>query len=344
MPDLFSMEFLWPPVLWALLIMPLLVWIYTRRLRGRPARGLSRWLQWSLHGPFALIVTGLMLLILAIARPQAVVLTPMREAAVMLAMDTSGSMRADDVKPSRIDAARAQAGRFVLAKPARLRVGLVTIAGTAALAQAPTDQRDDLLKALEHLPLQYGSALGSGILISLEALLPGSGIDAQKIINEASDGPARKREQGQRLPSPAQTPASGTAVDGRSKAIVLLTDGQGNLGPELLEMARLAAQHRVRIYTVGVGTKEGAVVQVQGRSMRVRLEEDALQEVARITSGEYFRAGSAEELHQVYDRLGTRLRFEKRGVTEVSGFVALLGMLLALMGSMISLYRFGRIV
>ena len=105
-------------------------------------------------------------------------------ATVMLVMDTSGSMRAKDLKPSRIEAAQQAAQQFIQDKPSRLRVGLVTVAGTAALAQAPTEERDALLKALEYLPLQYGSALGTGLLVSLEALLPGADIDAQKIINE----------------------------------------------------------------------------------------------------------------------------------------------------------------
>ena len=127
-------------------------------------------------------------------------------------------------------------------------------------------------------------------------------------------------------------------------AIVLLSDGQGNMGPDLLAMAKLAAEHKVRIYTVGVGTPEGAVVQAQGRSMRVRLEEDMLRKVATETQGEYFRASSAQDLHKIYDQLGHRFRFEKRAVTEVTGALAALGMLLALWGCLLSLHRYGRIL
>ena len=133
------------------------------------------------------------MLCVALARPQAVLMAPLREATVMLVLDTSGSMRATDLKPSRIEAAQNAARQFIEGKPAQLRVGLVTVAGTAALAQAPTEERDALFKALESLPLQYGSALGTGVLISLEALLPGSGIDAQKIINESSEPGAAKK-------------------------------------------------------------------------------------------------------------------------------------------------------
>ena len=333
-------------MLWSAWLLPVLAWLYLRRSRATAAAqavgGVSG--RWRDHAPFALVLLGLALLLLAVARPQAVMLTPMREATVLLAIDTSGSMRATDIAPNRMEAARAEAERFIEAKPARLRVGLVTIAGTAALAQAPTDQRDDLRRALEQLPLQYGSALGSGVVIALETLLPGAGIDAQKIINEADDGAARKKAQGHALPGPAASASAATGGDGQSKAIVLITDGQGNLGPDLLEMAKLAAQHRVRIYTVGVGTTEGALVHIQGRSMRVRLEEDALKQVARLTGGEYFQARNAQALQEVYAQLGHRFRFEKRAVTEITGSVAVLGMLLAVAACLWSLARYGRIV
>lgn len=342
MPDFFSVHFLWPPLLVSGLFVPLVLWSYLR-LQGASAaapEGLKA--KWLARAPLLLVLLGLTFLCLALARPQAVMLTPMREATVMLAMDISGSMRAKDLEPSRFEAAKAAAERFIEDKPARLRVGLVTIAGTAALAQAPTDQRDDLLRALENLPLQYGSALGTGVLISLEALLPGANIDAQKIINEAMDGqPAKPPTQ----PVPAKPdPSANPAPKGRSMAIVLLSDGQSNMGPDLMAMAKLAAEHKVRIYTVGVGTPEGAIVQAQGRSMRVRLEEDMLRKVATETQGEYFRASSAQDLHKIYDQLGHRFRFEKRAVTEVTGAVAALGMLLALWGCLLSLHRYGRIL
>lgn len=342
MPDLMTLQFLWPLVLWALLALPVLVGVRVRLgRRGRPEAGPI----WTRHAPFALVLLGLAGLIVAMARPQAVMLTPMREATVMLAIDTSGSMRANDLQPSRIDAARAAAERFLDTKPPSLRVGLVTVAGTAALAQAPTEARDELLRALEQLPLQYGSALGAGVLIALDQLLPGAGIDVQKILLEASDGPSRSKAPGQSLPSGTAVPKTAAdGPDGRSMAIVLLTDGQGNVGPDLMEMARLAAEHRVRVYTVGVGTPEGALVQMQGRSMRVRLEEEVLQQVARVTQAEYFRASSAEDLHKVYDQLGHRFRFEKRAQSEITGVMTLLGMLLVLAGSFWSFQRHGRIV
>ena len=330
MPDLSSISFLWPWLLLSGVIVPLIAAAYVYKTKSMPPLLLS---------------LGLLLLCVALARPQAVLMTPLREAAVMIVLDTSGSMRAQDLKPSRIEAAQAAARRFIEGKPARLRVGLVTVAGTAGLAQAPTAESEALFKALESLPLQYGSALGSGLLISLEALLPGAGIDSQKIINEAPEpGAAKKNEPaGRSLDAPAPSPET-TSRRGRSAAIVLMSDGQSNMGPDFIKMAELAAKHEVKVYTVGTGTPEGDVVRMQGRAMRVKLEEEALKKVAAITQGEYFRADSAEGLLAVYDKLGHHLRFEKRAMSEITSYVALWGMLLALLGAFKALARTGRII
>jgi Ca-activated chloride channel family protein len=298
--------------------------------------------------PPLLLCLGLLLLCAALARPQTVLMTPLREATVMLVLDTSGSMRAKDLKPSRIEAAQQAAQQFIQDKPSRLRVGLVTAAGTAALVQAPTEERDALLKALDYLPLQYGSALGTGILVSLEALLPGSGIDAQKIINEASDMGSGKKpaNAGQSLDAQNQAAKEpeASASRGKNMAIVLMSDGQSNMGPDLLKMAELAAKHEVKVYTVGIGTAEGDVVHMQGRSMRVKLEDEALKKVSALTQGDYFRADSTEGLKNVYDKLGYKLRFEKRAMSEISAEFALLGMLLVLISVTRNFMRMGKII
>jgi Ca-activated chloride channel family protein len=296
--------------------------------------------------PPLILSLGLAMLCVAMARPQAVLLTPLREATVMLALDTSGSMRAKDLKPSRIEAAQQAALKFIESKPVHLRVGLVTVAGTAALAQAPTEEKDALRRALENLPLQYGSALGSGLLISLEALLPGSGIDAQKIINESADngGPRKPADAGKSLDAQKPKETEAYASRGRNTAIVLISDGQSNMGPELIKMAELAASHEVKVYTVGIGTPEGDVVQIQGRSMRVKLEDEALKKVANITQAAYYRADSTEGLAKIYDQLGYRLRFEKRALSEITSYLALLGMAFILIACLRNFSRFGRII
>ena len=330
MPDLSSLQFLWPFMLYACVGVPIFAVYYAYRTQRIP--------------PLVLCL-GLLLLCAAMARPQTVLMTPLREATVMLVIDTSGSMRAKDLKPSRIEAAQQAAQQFIQDKPSRLRVGLVTVAGTAALAQAPTEERDALLKALDYLPLQYGSALGTGLLVSLEALLPGAEIDAQKIINEASEmGGKKASDMGKSLDDKAKPATEASTSRGKNMAIVLMSDGQSNMGPELLKMAELAAKHEVKVYTVGIGTTEGDVVHIQGRSMRVKLEDEALQKVSALTQGEYFKADSTEGLKNVYDKLGYKLRFEKRAMTEISAQVALLGMLLILISLIRNFVRMGKII
>jgi len=330
-PDLSSISFLWPLMLYSAILVPAFGLAYAYVTKRFPPLVLS---------------LGLAMLCVAMARPQAVLLTPLREATVMLALDTSGSMRAKDLKPSRIEAAQQAALKFVESKPAHLRVGLVTVAGTAALAQAPTEEKDALRRALENLPLQYGSALGSGLLISLEALLPGSGIDAQKIINESADngGPRKPADEGKSLDAQKPKETEASASRGRNMAIVLISDGQSNMGPELIKMAELAATHEVKVYTVGIGTPEGDVVQMQGRSMRVKLEDEALKKVANITQAAYYRADSTEGLANIYDQLGYRLRFEKRALSEITSYLALLGMAFILMACLRNFSKFGRII
>jgi Ca-activated chloride channel family protein len=328
-PDFSSLYFLWPLMLWACVVVPALALVYALKTKRRPP---------------VLLGLGLLLLCIALARPQMVLMTPVRDASVMLVLDTSGSMRAKDLKPSRIDVAQKTAQQFFADKPQRLQVGLVTVAGTAALAQAPTEDRDLLLKAIDYLPLQYGSALGTGILVALEAMLPGSGIDAQKIINEsAENGGARNPSTaGQSLDD--KKSATSPTGQARQMAIVLMSDGQSNMGPELKQIADLAATHQVKIYTVGIGTTEGDVVRLQGRSMRVKLEDEALKKISTITQGEYFRADSAEALKSIYDKLGYRLRFEKRAMSEVTAHVSVLALLLVLTSVTRSFVRIGKII
>ncbi len=356
-----TLTFIWPLLLWSLVLIPLLGLLYVMMVR-RQARRTSAYPGllppslkrtgvlgfWGRHGSVMLMLLAVTLFLLAIARPRAMLLMPAPVESVMLVMDASGSMRATDIKPSRIEAAQEAARAFVQNMPGRLQVGVVTVAGTASLAQGPTSDRDALFQAIDNISLQRGSALGSGILIALTTLLPGAGIDAQKIINEASDGGANRSAQAAPLgqsPKPSEPPAANAEPgSNRSVAIILLTDGEGNTGPETVAMAELAASHGVRVYTVGVGTPEGVVLTAHGMSARVRLDETVLKRIAEITEAEYFRAGSAGALKQIYQSLSTRLTLERRQITEVTAVLALVGVLLAAFAAVLSMARIGRIV
>ncbi len=348
MADWSTLEFKWPFMAWALLMWPM--WVGWRLWWSR------RWPKapWATPAGHAigrvLEALALALLLLALARPHAVLVQPMRDAAVMLVMDTSASMKATDVAPNRLEAARVAARHFIDSKPGLLQVGIVAVGGTAALAQVPTLQRDDLHRALDELTWQNGSALGTGLLIALDTLLPQAGIDAQKILDEAatSSGPTPKPSAPAASPPVAKNPLDAPTdprdrprAPGLNKAVVLITDGEGNMGPALLPMAELAARHQVRVHVVGVGTPTGAIVKDKGMSMRTKLDEETLRKVAQITLGEYRRAEGLAGMARVYDDLGHRMKFEKRGVSEVTHWFAMLGMALAVLAAGIGIARRG---
>ena len=341
--------FQWPLLLWLLLLVPALVWAYYRLLarQRRIARrfgslaavgadpGATGFLR--RHGTALLLLAGIVAMIVAIARPQAVIVLPTRADAIILAMDVSGSMRATDVKPNRLAAAQAAAKTFIAGQPSQVKIGVVSIASTAALVQSPTDKREEVIEAIDRFQLQKGTALGSGLVIALSTLLPDSGIDVDKIIFGRS-------YRGWPGPSAADTFKPVPPGSNNNAAIVLLTDGVSNFGPDLLETAKLAAERGVRVYTVGVGTAQGDTLSVDGWSMRVRLDEEPLKKVATMTRGEYFQAGSANELKKVYQQLSARLTFGRGRLTEISAVCVALGMLFALLAVLSSMFRYNRVL
>jgi Ca-activated chloride channel family protein len=347
-------SFLWPTMLYLLVLVPLLVMLYVwllsrRKKQSRLYASLAttevatgkkgRTSAWRRHGPPFLLLMGVTVLILAIARPQAIIMLPSRVDTVILAMDVSGSMRATDIKPNRLAAAQEAAKTFVAAQPSQVRVGIVSIASTAALVQSPTDKREDIVEAIDRFQLQKGSALGSGVVIALQTLLPESGIDVEKVVFGRTTPSwireTRKKEE-EFTPVP---PGSNGSV-----AIVLLSDGQSNFGPDLNEAAKLAADRGVKVHAVGIGTTGGETLSVDGWSMRVRLDEDALKKLATTTRGEYFQAANAVELKKVYRSLGARLALDKGRRTEVTALFVGLGLLLTLASVLWSLFRFNRVL
>ena len=353
-----ELTFLWPRLLWALAVLPLallgLAGVLARRRATRPRNGL----QWigaaaggSLQGRFrrglppVLWVLALVLLLVALARPQAALTLPSRLETVVLALDMSGSMRATDIAPNRLEAARSAARTFVAEQPSHVRVGVVAIAAAAAVVQSPTNNREDIVQAIARLEPQRGTALGSGLIIALDTALPRAGIDVEQFINPRPGGPAEAAKDG--VGSGGKDPAKDrppATADGASAAIVLLSDGQNNVGPDPLKAAEVAAAHGVRIYTVGLGTTEGVVVKSEGWSMRTRLDETALKKVASLTEGEYFHATDAKDLKRIYKALGARIAFEKQRPTEVGAAFAAVGALLGIAAALLSLLWFDRVL
>ena len=356
------MTFLWPRLLWLLLALPLLVAVYIWLLRRkkkvvlqyaslsivRAAMGTGQGVR--RHLPPALFLLALAAMLVAGARPSAVIKLPSQNETIMLAMDVSGSMRATDVLPNRLVASQNAAKAFLLDLPRNVRVGIVAFAGTAAVVQPPTLSREDLTVAIDKFQLQRGTAIGNGIMVSLAELFPDAGIDLESlergrnrprgvaIEQSASNGKDSKDGK------PAKkdfTPVAAGSYG--SAAIILLTDGQRTTGVDSLDAAKAAADRGVRVYTVGVGTVEGETIGFEGWSMRVKLDEETLKSIARATQAEYFYAGTAGDLKKVYETLSSRLTLEKKE-TEISGLLSLAAAALALLSAGLSLLWFNRIL
>ncbi|MEP6740153.1 MAG: VWA domain-containing protein [Caldimonas sp.] len=341
------MTFLWPNMLWAMLALPVIVALYvfliTRRKKttlryanlGLVKEALGGRSAWRRHIPPALMFLALAALLFASSRPAALITLPSAQETIVLAMDVSGSMRAADVLPSRLVASQEAAKSFVADLPRNVKIAVVSFAGTAAVVQAPTLSRDDVNAAIDRFQLQRGTAIGSGIVLSLATIFPEAGIDLSQITGARSMPPGPNDK-----PKPDFTPVQPGTYS--SAAIILLTDGQRTTGPDSLEAAKMAADRGVRIYTVGIGTKEGETIGFEGWSMRVRLDEETLKAVAKLTNADYFYAGTAADLKKVYQGLSTRLVVEKKE-TEISALLAGLGALLVILAASLSVWWFGRV-
>ena len=230
-------------------------------------------------------------------------------------MDVSGSMRAADVEPNRLTASQVAAKAFVNEQPRNARIGVVSFAGTAALVQPPTQNREDIVAAIDRFQLQRGTAIGSGIIVSLATIFPDAGIDIGAAHLRRASRAARRSTR--RRTGQAARSSRCRRARTRRRSIILLTDGQRTTGPDSIEAAKMAADRGVRVFTVGVGTPQGEIIGFEGWSMRVRLDEETLKQIANITHGEYFYAGNAVDLKKIYENLNSRLVMEKKE-TEIS--------------------------
>ncbi len=310
------MSFTWPLALLALALVPVLVAAYIDRDRRRVASqadfgnpellpnvvdrvsGRLRYLA-----P-VLTLAALVFLIVGVARPHATVSVPREEATIVLALDVSRSMKATDVEPTRLDAARTAAKTFLDEVPEKFRVGVVSFATRASVGVAPTEDRDLVVTALDTLAPGEGTAIGDAVALSLR-------------VGEPQEPQQPEGEE------PEVTP----------RAIVLLSDGARDGGQvDPAEAAKQAKQRGVPVHTVLVGTPDGVVEEeLTGgyrRIIRVPPNPETLEQLAATSGGTFFEAPDAEGLSRVYEELGSRLgtREEDREITDV--FAALAGALL----------------
>jgi Ca-activated chloride channel family protein len=248
-------------------------------------------------------------------------------------------MRATDVKPSRLGAAQRAVIDFVQDLPPNVRVGLVTFAGTAAVVQTPTQNRDDLVAAVNRFQLQRRTATGTGLLMALSLLLPDTGIDIEAELFDrdfSRRAGAAPLDAATRQPKDFKPVAPGSYTSG---AIVLLSDGRRTTGPDPLAAAKLAAERGVRVHTVGFGTQEGGPVNFEDMIIYMRFDEEALKAIAG--EGEYFYAGSADDLRKIYRNLTAKLSLERRE-TELTAFFGAAAALFAVIAAALSLLWFHR--
>ena len=347
------MTFLWPEALALLVLLPLLLaayaWLLRRKRKSavryanlgmiKEAMGVGS--KFRRHVPPALFFLAIAALIVAMARPTATVTLPTQKQTIVMALDASGSMRAKDVEPSRLVAMQNAAKQFVADASPRTKIGVVTFAATASLVQPPTEDREAIVAAIDRIQLQRATATGSGLIVSLATIFPEAGFDVSTALFGRDAPRNAPLGEGKKDPKKDFKPAEPGSYS--NAVIILLTDGQRTTGPDPIEIAKMAADRGVRVYTVGFGTTSGEIIGFEGWSFRVRLDEETLKTVALMTRGEYFYAGTAADLKKVYQTLNSRLSLEKKE-TEVTALLAGVAALLAMVSGLLSLLWFNRIL
>ncbi len=333
------MSFIWPLMLLGLILVPILVFGYLRMQRRR-RKVIANYSSFGLmnatlarsaglrrHIPPAIFLVAFALLVFALARPQTVVSLPKFEGTVILAFDVSGSMAADDLKPTRMEAAKAAAQSFVARQPPTVSIGVVAFSDSGIAVQAPTNDQDAVLAAINRLKPQRGTSLANGILAAINAISMGK--QPTKFYSNLTPTPA---------PSPTPVP-QGTHTSG---VIVLLTDGENNQNPDPLMAVQAAVSRGIRIFTVGIGSTAGADLQVEGFTIHTQLDEATLQQIAQLSDGGYYNAENEEDLRKIYQNLTPQIVF-KQEKQEVTALLAGISIFFLLVGSLLSLLWFGRV-
>ena len=312
------MSFQAPAFLLALVFVPLAALTYAVAQRRRRAAAdafaspavrasaLPRTPGWRRHAPMTLYGIALTALAVALARPEATIAVPAEQATIVLTIDRSGSMRATDVEPTRLEAMQTAANRFLERVPRRVKVGAVAFNSKTDVLEAPATDRVPLRTAVEALTAGGGTATGDAIDASLELIRRGG---------------------------PDRPPA----------AIVLISDGESTSGRDPLDAAREAASLGVPVYTVALGTPGATIVDAKGRTQPAPPDPETLRAVAEASGGQSFAVEDADALNAVYERLGSQVATEREPREITAAFA---GGALAFIagGALLSLHWFRRVV
>jgi Ca-activated chloride channel family protein len=328
------MTFRWPLALGLLLLVPVLVSAYasSRRQRGRRSAALAAQgliatsstarLGIRRHVPFALFAAALAVLLVGVARPMTTVKTPRREGTVILALDVSNSMKATDIKPTRIAAAQAAAREFVRLQPPQVRIGVVALGDGAVTVQPPTTTHGDAVRAIDRLAVGGGTSLGRGLVTALSAIAgkPVT-VDPEALASDAAN---------------VDIGFFGSA------SVVLFSDGEETSEPDPRLVAEVASVAGVRVHTIGIGTEGGTVVQVDGFNVATALDRDLLEEIAKTTDGSYHEADDAAGLAAISKTIDLHFKIVSQH-TEVTALFSAAGIALLLIGAVLSVVWFGRV-
>ena len=331
------MSFIWSSMLGLLLLVPVLAVIYVLMQKQRQdvvaksGFGLvqtTRVTDVRRHYPAMIFLLGLTILIFSLARPQATVSLPKYEGTVILVFDVSGSMAAEDIEPTRMEAAKKIASDFVQDQPVNVRIGVVAFSDGGLSVQTPDVKREDTLSTIERLVPRRGTSLGNGVLVALNT-----------IAVDAGDPPIMNTSGGSAAEDVVESPQGWYP----SAVIVLFSDGENNDPPDPFTVTDLAIDLGVRIYTIGIGSPEGATIKVEGMNVHTSLNEPLLAEIANISGGQYYFAGDETELRKIYNDLEPTLSIKPEDL-ELTSLLAGLGILVFLSGGALSLLWFGRVI
>ena len=335
------MSFIWPSLLFMLLTVPVLVLLYVwlqRRRYSFAARYGSLGLVHDSRGsgigvrrhvPAMIFLAGITILLFSLARPQATMGVPKIEGTVMLTFDVSGSMAAADLQPTRMEAAKTAAREFVENQPAGISIGVVVFSDGGISVQPPTDNREETLTTIDRLVPRRGTSVGNGILVALNTIAVDAGDPPILNTSDLSQDPAVE---------PVQAPQGWYP----SSVIVLFTDGENNQEPDPAMAAEVAADLGVRVYTVGIGTAAGTSIEVEGMTIHTSLDETMLQFIAGETGGMYYNAGDEQQLQRIYSDIEPKLSIKPEEIEMTSVFAGL-GMIVFLIGGLLSLLWFGHV-
>jgi len=342
-------------MLFSLTLVPLVAAIYLHLQRRRRALAASfvrsegseparkRWPGFRRHLPPTLFLIGLVILLVALARPQAELSLPRVEGTVILVIDVSGSMAADDAEPTRLEAAKASAQAFILSQPATVRIGVVSFSGSGFAVQTPTNDTADLVAAIGRLEPQKGTSLGQGILVALKTLAVDAGLELPPGAEpEPTSAPGETAGTQQQRPSDNNLLAQLPEGSYPAAKIVLFSDGENTESINPLEAAQVAAEHDVRIDVLGFGTAAGITLAVNGYRVHTAMDEETLQQIAQTTGGSYYTPQDEQDPRAIYANLSLELVIKSEKM-EITSIFAGASILVLLLGAVFSMLWFNRL-